>query len=156
MEILSFLIEAHIFRRIDSKIEFLLLKRSAEEYYPNIWQMVTGSVDSDEKAYQTAIREIKEETGINPLKIWVVPNINSFYSHEKEYICLVPVFAAQVNIDSIVKISSEHSDYLWLSAQKAKELLAFPGQRTSVDIINEYFTNANSNLKFVEIDLGKK
>ncbi len=147
----SFLVEAHIIKIIDGKIEFLLLKRSENEKYPNIWQMVTGTIDGEEKAYQTAFREIKEETGLTPSNFWVVPKINSFYSYEKEIICLIPVFVALVDPNSKVQISDEHSEYCWLSKKEAKKRLAWPEQKKSVDIINEYFTKNKSLLKFIEI-----
>lgn len=153
MNVVSYLIEAHIFRFVNDELEFLLLKRSSQEKYPNIWQMVTGSVDSNEKGFETALREIKEETGLTPVKFWVAPQVNSFYSAENDEICMVPVFAALVQTDSEVKISSEHSEYKWLAQDEAKKLLAWKGQRMAVDTIHEYFTNEKSFLKFVEIDL---
>ncbi len=153
MNIVSTLIEAHIVRVVESELEFLLLKRAANELYPNIWQMVTGSIDKNEKAYQTALREIKEETGLFPKQFWIVPNVNSFYSSTKDEICMLPVFAALVNENCKVQISDEHSDFKWLNKEEAKKLLAWPGQRNSVDIIYEYFTNKQGNLKFVEISL---
>ena len=64
MDIISNLIEAHIFREQNGVIEFLLLKRSSGEYYPNLWQMVSGKIKENETAYQTAKREIKEEIGL--------------------------------------------------------------------------------------------
>lgn len=153
MKIASSLIEAHIFRLNGNDLEFLLLKRSENEKYPNIWQMVTGSIDENEKAYKTALREIKEETELSPERFWIVPQVNSFYSYEKDEICFVPVFAALVNENSVAQISSEHSKFSWLDKEKAKKLLAWKGQRNAVDTIYEYFTSKDNNLKFIEIDL---
>ncbi|MFH1197024.1 MAG: NUDIX pyrophosphatase [bacterium] len=152
MIVTSALIEAHVFRKRKRGIDFLLLKRAPDEKYPGIWQMVTGSIDLGEKAFQTALREIKEETGLTPINFWVVPHMNSFYSHEKNFICMVPVFAALVGNEQ-VKISDEHCEYKWVTKESAKKLLAWPGQRKSVDIIYEYFMREKSFLKFVEIKI---
>ena len=98
MEIRSDLIEAHIIRRQERGIEFLLMKRSPNEKYGNVWQMVTGSIEASEKAFEAAVREIKEETSLIPSNFWIVPNLNSFYSLE-DSINLVPVFVAEVGKD---------------------------------------------------------
>jgi dihydroneopterin triphosphate diphosphatase len=153
MKIESTIIEAHIFRIVDDSLEFLLLKRAEHEIYPGVWQMVTGSINSDEKAYETALREIKEETGLIPLKFWIVPNINSFYWAEKDIICEIPVFAATVQSDSNVIISDEHSEYIWANKDKALTLLAWPGQHKSVEIINDFFIRKKEFLKFIEINI---
>jgi len=155
MKIESTLIEAHIFRRVNSEIEFLLMKRAPNEIYPNIWQMVTGSIEPVEKAYETAIREIVEETSLHPKSFWNVPSVNSFYSTESDSINMVPVFAAEVASESEVILSDEHSEYLWCSKERANKLFAWPGQRESVNIISEYFSNEKSLLKLIEIKEGK-
>lgn len=151
MNVTSGLIEAHVFRKKKDGIEFLLLKRSENENYGGIWQMVTGSIDEGEKASDTALREIKEETGLTPEKLWVVPNVNSFYSPEKDSLIMIPVFAALVNNEAVV-ISSEHSEYQWVDKEKAKSLLAWNGQRKSVDTIYQYFESENPGLYFNEIN----
>jgi len=153
MDLVSNMIEAHIFKQVNNSIEYLLLKRSETEIYPGLWQMVSGKIKSGEKAYETALREIKEETGLTPVKFWVAPNINPFYEPGKDYISFLPVFAALVNKNAEVKISNEHSEFLWAESEKAKRLLAWPGQRKSVDVITEYFTNEISFLNFVEIKI---
>jgi dATP pyrophosphohydrolase len=155
MKVAAKLIEAHIFRQNRNDIEFLLLKRSDQDIYPDIWQMVTGRIEDSEKAFQTAIREIKEETNLEPLKLWVAPNVNSFYSSEADEISMIPVFAALVDSNSQVIISEEHSEFRWVKKDEAKKMLAWIGQRTSVDVIHEYFFNGMSALKFVEIDIEK-
>jgi dATP pyrophosphohydrolase len=153
MKIISNLIEAHIFREQNGKLEFLLLKRSPEQYYPNIWQMVSGKIKENETAFNTALREIKEETNLTPEKFWVAPTVNSFYAPDKDYICLLPVFAAKVKYDCEVILSKEHTEYRWLSPEEAKKLLAWNGQRKSVDVIVDYILNRNSFLNFIEIKL---
>ncbi len=147
------LIEAHIFRTNGSDLEFLLLKRADNERYPGIWQMVTGSVNENEKAFIAALREIKEETGLVPKKFWIVPNVNSFYSPERDIVIMIPVFAAQVSENSKVIISDEHSEFKWVNKDDAKKLLAWNGQRNSVDTIYQYFTSEKSTLFFNEIKI---
>ena len=152
MNIISTMIEAHIFRESGKGIEFLLLKRSEGQPYPGLWQMVTGKIKPYEKAYQTAMREIKEETGLVPVQLWVAPTINSFYEPKDEYICLLPVFAARVKKD-IVTISDEHTEYQWVDKTTAQKLLAWEGQRKAVQIIEDYFLNEKSFFHFVEIKI---
>lgn len=153
MNIISNLIEAHIFREQNGIIEFLILKRAPYQYYPNLWQMVSGKIKDNETAYQSALREIKEETGLIPEKLWVAPTVNSFYAPDGDYISLIPVFAAKVNYSSEIKISTEHLEFKWVTPQEAKNHLAWKGQRNSVDVIEDYILNENSFLNFIEIKL---
>ncbi len=152
MNIISNLIEAHIFRETEKGIEFLLLKRAESQHYPGLWQMVTGKIKTNEKAYQTAIREIKEETSLVPTQLWVAPTVNSFYEPKEEYICLIPVFAARVEDDKI-QLSDEHTEYQWVNRESAQKLLAWEGQRKAVQIIEDYFLNEKSFFHFVEIKI---
>jgi dATP pyrophosphohydrolase len=153
MNIISNLVEVHIFRETENVIEFLLLKRAEDQLYPAVWQMVSGKIRESEKAFETSLRELKEETNLTPLKMWIAPKVNSFYSSQSDSICLIPVFAVQVKKDSKVIISNEHSEYKWVSSNEAKRLLAWDGQRKAVDLIEEYFLNEKSFLKFIEINL---
>ena len=152
MNIVSTMIEAHIFRESNNRIEFLLLKRSEGQPYPGLWQMVTGKIKPNEKAYQTALREIKEETGLVPVQLWVAPTVNSFYEPKDEYICLLPVFAARVEAIEI-KLSKEHTEYQWVDKSTAQKHLAWEGQRKAVQIIEDYFLNEKSFFHFVELKI---
>lgn len=145
------LVEAHIFRIKNEQIEFLLLKRAASDKYPNIWQPITGTINEGEKAFQTAIREIKEETGIDVESIFVVPALSGYYSYEKDMISMIPVFSVKVNEDQIIKISNEHSEYGWYILEEAEKLVAWDDQRKSMRLIYERFISSKSNLKFIEI-----
>lgn len=154
MQIVSKIIEAHLFRLSGNDIEFLLLKRSDDDnLYPGLWQMVSGSIHENEKAFVTALREIKEETGLLPKKFWTVPHINSFYEPQKDELHLVPVFAAQISNGDNVELSHEHSAYKWVNSDEAIEMLAWKGQKESVKTIVDYFTSRLSTLNLLEINL---
>ncbi len=153
MEIVSDMVEVHLFRQNEKNLEFLLLKRSLGEFYEHLWQMVSGRIEENEKAFKTALREVKEETGLTVKKMWTLPNINSYYSPESDRINLIPVFAVLVDPQSKVILSDEHSEHKWLSKEECKKYLAWEGQRKSVDILFDYFFNYKEYLDLVEINL---
>lgn len=153
MKVISNLIEAHLFRRNEDQLEFLALRRSEKVYYPNLWQMVNGKIQEEELAFNTALREMKEETGLSPLKLWTLPNINSFYSSKDDCIFMIPVFVAEVEAESVVILSSEHTDYRWVNKNEMIDILAWPGQKKSVHIIYDYFSSSNEFIDLIEIKI---
>lgn len=155
MNIVQSFVEVHIFRETSGSIEFLLLQRSANEIYPGIWQMITGHINENEKAHETALREVIEETGLIPHRMWVVPNVNHFYSAERDSVSLIPVFAVKLKENYQVIMCEEHCQCKWVSPEEAKLLLTWPGQKRSVDIITEYFTKSIDLLNMTEIKLNK-
>ncbi len=152
MKIIDDIIEAHIFRLVEDRLEFLLLRRAAdEEVYPGVWQPVTGRMHEGEKAWEAALREIKEETGLSPESFWVVPNVNSFYNPVKDTASLIPVFAAKVPFTAAVELSAEHDEYKWMCLEEALPLLAWPGQRKSADIIARYVSDEKFYFDLVKL-----
>jgi len=144
------IIELHIVRYFGSEVRTLALQRSENEIYPHVWQPVTGKIRQGETAVQAALRELREETGLEPEKLFAAPNVNSYYSPEKDEIVLIPVFLA-VCQGGDVKISDEHQAYEWISFMDALKRYAWPGQHQSVTIIEEYLTSRGEMLHFGEI-----
>ena len=151
MKIIDDIIEAHIFRLNEGRIEFLLLKRAANEVYPLLWQPVTGRMNEGETAYEAALREIAEETNLTPGEFWVVPNVNSFYNPNKDTVSLIQVFVGRVAADSEITISEEHDDYGWFEFEEAIRLMAWPGQRKSAEIINRYFHHEKYYFELIKL-----
>ncbi len=116
-------VEVHVYREASGGYEYLLLKRSPDKKYPNLWQMVSGSIDDGEKSYETAIRELKEETQLDVDELFIFPRVSEFYDFfEEDTINLVPVFIAKVNSDEVT-ISDEHSEYKWVDFYEAYKIL---------------------------------
>lgn len=153
MKIVSDVIEAHVCRFANEQLEFLALKRSANEVYPNLWQMVSGRMNDGEAAFDAAAREINEETQIVVNELWVVPNVNSYYSAIHDAVSIIPVFLAIVESDCEVKLSDEHSEYKWVSFDGVCNMLAWQGQIESVKIIKQYLTEKKSFLNFVRVEI---
>lgn len=135
----SELIEVYVFRQRNQCREYLLLKRSAEEtLYPNLWQIVTGTLQENEQALAGALRELQEETQLRALRVWNVPIVNSFYDARNDVVQMVPLFAVEVQSLEEPVLSAEHQQYQWLNYDEAMKLLAWPTQRWGLKVIDEF------------------
>jgi dATP pyrophosphohydrolase len=124
------------------EIRYLLLKRSKDKIpYPNIWQVITGTIEDDETAIECAMREFLEETGLTALKIWTLPYITSFFNPTKDHIHMSPCFGVLANMNQVVKLSPEHQEYQWLSYDECIERLVLPSHREATKIFRDYALN---------------
>jgi dATP pyrophosphohydrolase len=145
------IVEVVVFR-IEKTPEFLILRRSdKDKIYPGLWQIVSGGIKRGEKAYEAAMREVQEETGIKPKRLYNTPLTNTFYFSSNDSVNVSPVFAAEVEGGTEVKISSEHRDFRWLRKDEAISLLVWPGQKEAIKIVNDYILDENPSRKFMEI-----
>ncbi len=150
-QIVTNYIELHICRRTEEGFEFLLLKRADDaKIYPGIWQMITGTIESHEHTKDTLLRELEEETGLKPEKIYSIPRVNTFYLAIADKICMSPVFLTIVN-DKNVRISDEHSEYKWTTIDEAKKLIHWPNQVDSLELIVRYLNDESLFEKLVEV-----
>ena len=78
-EVLVRVIDAYIYCYNKDKLSFLILKRSKTKIYEHLWQGVAGKIEKGETASQTAIRELKEETGLVPYRMFVADHVSTFY-----------------------------------------------------------------------------
>lgn len=114
--------------RVDGRaVRFLLLRRAAGTLYAGQWRMVGGKIEAGETAWQAARRELLEETGRAPVRLWSVPSINAFYEWQHDRLRLIPAFAAELDADPV--LDDEHDAFCWLPAGEAVERLAWPEQR---------------------------
>ena len=103
-------IDAYVFNRKNKEIRFLLLKRAKTKIYEHLWQGVAGKIEAGETSWEAAIRELKEETGFEPVRIFVADHVSKFYEAHGDRVNLVPVFGIQVDEEEVI-LSDEHCEF---------------------------------------------
>jgi len=147
----SIYIECYVAKKFNGKFKFLLLKRAMnDKLYPGIWQIITGRIEKGEKAFETVLREVKEESGLNPERLFVLPHTTTFYSPVTDAISLIPLFVCLVD-ESDVKISEEHDEFTWLDAEKSARKLYFKSQKENVKFIESNLRTKERLKTFTEI-----
>lgn len=126
--------------------KMLLLKRSKEGY----WCHIAGRIEKNETAWQTVVRELKEETSIPIKTLYSASYIDRFYEHQYNRINLVPVFVAYVDSDVAVQLNHEHTEYRWCSVEEAIALVDFPNMKKLYAFIRRHFVD--SSPRFPPID----
>ncbi|MEF2071953.1 NUDIX hydrolase [Consotaella aegiceratis] len=116
-----------VLRRLASTTQVLLLCRTRS--LAGEWCQVAGGIEMGEAAWQTALREIKEETALSVDTLYSADICEQFYEPDRDSITLVPVFVAFVGADEVVTLNDEHSDFRWVSFDEAERMVPFPGQR---------------------------
>lgn len=107
----------------------LMLKRSPNSTFAGFWALVSGAVEPSETAWQAAWRELAEETGLQPNRLYSANICQQFYVIAENRIEVAPVFVAYLDTPQPVILNDEHDDFRWLPASTAAEQANFPGQR---------------------------
>ena len=98
------------------------------QYPQGHWSFPKGHIDeADSDHFDTAKRELLEETGISEVSIiegWMSKTEYSFFS--KGTPVTKQVFWYLANTDELnVKLSHEHTNYMWVNFDEASEQLTF-------------------------------
>ena len=116
---------AVVFYKKDGDVEYLLL------LYPGgHWDFPKGNIELGETPEQTALREIKEETGLD---VELIPGfkeeIEYFYYREGRRTRKKVIYFLAKAHNKDVKISWEHKGYVWLPFGQALARITFENTR---------------------------
>ena len=76
-------IDAYVYRKTPKGIKYLILKRAKTKIYEHLWQGVAGKIEKGEEAWEAAIRELKEETNLTPVTMFIADHVSQFYEPPK-------------------------------------------------------------------------
>lgn len=137
-------------------LDVLLIRRADA----GSWQSVTGSKDHAQESYtETAVREVREETGIDALcgpcllQDWAIENVYDIYpawrwryapgvSRNTEH-----VFGLQVPQASTVVLSpTEHTAHQWLPWREAADTVFSPSNAEAILMLPRMLENETDRM----------
>lgn len=124
------------FRGAGTAAEFLLLHRSGRDGAP-FWQGVSGWIESDEAPHLTALRELREETGLEAVELYSVDSVFDLYAWRRGTVEAIVPFAALIAGDVDPTLSDEHDEWRWAGLATAVDLVPYEPQRAALRRIGE-------------------
>ena len=99
--------------------EILIVKRHPKSKTdPEMWELPGGKVERGEFFADALVREIKEETNLDVEIGDFCEAVQNDYSHKRT----VQLMMYLINVEGEVKISDEHTEFMWASIEKIKTL----------------------------------
>ena len=129
------IVDVYPVRRAIAGLELLVLRRAPGGRCPGSWETVHGHIEPGERPAEAALRELREETGLQPSALYNLSRVKTFYQHSLDEVALVPVFVAIVGKDAVVVPGGEHDAVEWLEFPRARERLAWPRERRALEDI---------------------
>ena len=139
-------IDAYLLRSGASGLEVLVLRRAPGGRSPGSWETVHGHIEPGETPVQAALRELREETGLEPARLYNVSRVEAFYRHQTNEIALIPVFAGVVDARAAVRHSAEHDRAEWLEAREAAARFSWPRERRALDDVLSILGSGDAGL----------
>ena len=143
-------IDVYVYRITSAGLLFLILKRAKTKIYEHIWQGVAGKIEDGETSWEAATRELKEETGLAPLKMFVADHISKFYEKNGDRINLIPVFGIEVGSENVI-ISQEHCHHKWVDLNGALDLLVWRGQKEAIQVVHDMVISNDDRMRWSEV-----
>ena len=124
-------IDVYVIRPLATGWRVLVLQRGLDTRCPTAWEAVHGHIESGEEPEDAAVREVREEAGLNVARLYSV-TVQPFYLHRSHTVQLAVVFAAFVDEPGTVTLGSEHQHAEWLSVEDALERFQWPREREAL------------------------
>jgi dATP pyrophosphohydrolase len=133
-------VQVVIFAEVERRLKFLLLRRIAS--HGGSWQSVTGSLEEMETHIDAAIREVREETGIDgrPEDLIELQVVNTFeiapqwrakyapgVTHNEEVCFALKIQKREVVIDPL-----EHDAWIWVDREQAQTMLYWESSKRAL------------------------
>ena len=125
-----------VFRRTKEGIKFLILYHGR-----NYWNFPKGKVESEERSWQAALREVREETGLKSTELRFVGGFKTYerfmYSRGKDKIFKIVILYLAETRQPKITVSHEHEGYGWFTFGEAKKVLS--KYRESMNILQKAY-----------------
>jgi len=118
----------------------LALQRGMHKFDPGKWEVPGGKFQIGETLNDCACRELFEETGIENS---LFQEIGVLYVRRRENDFTLRVVIAEFSEEPRVKLSKEHHDFRWVTAEEMKRLDLIKGEELLIDMYLNSFVLEN-------------
>ncbi len=136
-------VDTYVLRTGVTGLEVLVLRRGDKGRNRGSWEVVHGKIEPGETPVHAAQREMREETGLRPARLYNLSRVESFYRHVADEIGFIPIFIAFVESGE-VQLSDEHDACEWLPIPAAQGRLAWPRERRGLEDIQIIFARGDA------------
>jgi dATP pyrophosphohydrolase len=154
LEIRSGGVSVVVLRDAGNQTETLLLRR-AKGPIEGAWCQVAGGIEIGELAWETAVRELREETGLMPHEFHATGICEQYYDPKRDRIEVAPVFVAFVDSKAEVVLNDEHTEFVWVTLDRAMEEVATPNQREMYLHVRTHFVERQPS-DWTRIDFSRR
>jgi 8-oxo-dGTP diphosphatase len=138
-----------VFRPTESGYEFVAVQRARH----GDWSLPKGHIEAGESKEEAAIREVKEETGIEARIVGDLQEVVYFYRRSKEGLTRksVQYYLMEALTDELGGPNWEVSESRWVDMTKADSLLSYANDKATIGLalkaLDEMTTGENSSLR---------
>jgi len=127
--------------------EILVLKRSPDDHWPHAMDLPRGKCDggnggtnTNEKLIRCLRREVKEETGLDIDPLGYIDQFTYMADRGTRETTQYNFLCQMKDPKQEVRLSREHSEYIWVSSMGQIELMLMPEMKKTVSKVfnNEY------------------
>lgn len=144
-------VDAYVVRRINARLQFLLLQRRADAPFGNSWQAIHARIEPNETALEAAERCLGESAGIEATAVYSADYVNQIFDHSRDAVVLIPVFAFEVHPHVQIEPGADFMAFEWCERDEAAARLLWAGQRWSVRHIDDVIGPGGPTTEFYRI-----
>lgn len=132
------------FRARRSRVLALRRGRRAHTRSPGSWETVHGTIEPGERPPDAAWREVREETGLEPDRLYAI-TVHPFYLHRAGVVELAVAFAAVVATERVT-LGEEHDAFEWLTFAQAAKRFTWPRETEALAHVRKLLRGGTAGL----------
>jgi dATP pyrophosphohydrolase len=152
-ELVSDIVDVYVFRRLNGRVQFLLLQRRPDVPMPQTWQGFHAQIEDGESTLEAARRAVLQMVGLNVSAIYSADYVNQFFDDYRDVLVLAPVVAVKVSPQAPVALGPEFRDCAWFDRDEATTRLPFSGQRWAVRHIDELMSIGEREAELYRLEM---
>ncbi len=142
-DITAGVVDVYVVRPLADGWKVLTVQRALDTRCPGAWETIHGRLEAGERPEEGAIREIREETGLDVARLYNV-TVQPFYLHMFGTVQLAVVFAAFVDEPADVTLGAEHQAHEWLSPHEASARFIWPREKEALSHVLHLLAGGNA------------